>query len=141
MNFFPVTIFHFLPKRIIFIHQNMVIFQVMICKTTSTTPSHLYHHSNQKSSHIDSVRRITTIRELNQNNFNYNQFYNKNNYHFTSKFNHIFINDLQNQIKHTLSPLSIIKSKIIPHRQCEAYYNYQRNDSIQFQLQSIFYKK
>ena len=50
----------------------------MICKTTSTTPSHLYHHSNQKSSHIDSVRRITTIRELTQYNFNYNQFYNKN---------------------------------------------------------------
>ena len=77
-EFFPVTIFHFLPKRIIFIHQNMVIFQVMICKTTSTTPSHLYHYSNQKSSHIDSVRRITTIREMTQYNFNYNQFYNKN---------------------------------------------------------------
>ena len=95
----------------------------MIYRIKSNTNYQLYHYSNQKMVYIDSVRRITTIRELNQNNFNYNQFYNKNNYHFTSKFNHIFINDLQNQIKHTLSPLSIIKSKIIPHRQCEAYYN------------------
>ena len=119
----------------------MVISSLMIYRIEYNIPYQLYCYTNQKMFYIDSVRRITTIRELNQNNFNYNQFYNKNNYHFTSKFNHIFINDLQNQIKHTLSPLSIIKSKIIPHRQCEAYYNYQRNDSIQFQLQSIFYKK
>ena len=36
---------------------------LMICRNTSNTSSQSYQHTNAKSSHIDSVRRITTIGE------------------------------------------------------------------------------
>ena len=47
---------------------------------------------------------------------------------------------MQKHIKHTLSVLSAHDCKIVPHRQCEAYYNYRRTESQSFQLNRIFTK-
>ena len=48
----------------------MVISSLMIYRIEYNIPYQLYCYTNQKMFYIDSVRRITTIRELNQFNFN-----------------------------------------------------------------------
>ena len=48
----------------------------MIYRIEFNTPYHFYKYMNVKSLYIDRVRRITTIREINQFLFNYNQFFN-----------------------------------------------------------------
>ena len=54
----------------------MVISSLMIYRIEYNIPYQLYCYTNQKMFYIDSVRRITTIREINQFLFNYNQFFN-----------------------------------------------------------------
>ena len=43
--------------------RKLSISSLMICRNKINTPSQSYQHTNAKSSHIDSVRRITTIGE------------------------------------------------------------------------------
>ena len=52
-------------------------------------------------------------------------FFNKNKQE-CKKTEYISTDDLQKQNQHTFPVLSAHECKIIPHRQCEAYYNYRR---------------
>ena len=58
----------------------MVISSLMIYRIEYNIPYQLYCYTNQKMFYIDSVRRITTIREMTQYNFNYKVFFIKNKY-------------------------------------------------------------
>ena len=66
-------------------------------------------------------------------------FFNKNKQE-CKKTEYIFTDDLQKQNQHIFPVLSAHECKIIPHRQCEAYYNYRRTESQSFQSNRIFTK-